>query len=380
MIGSNYMKYISFYDTVKNRRSMSLAAVNKINYICSVLNRLGHHVDIISCGMVANENFQSSTEKLHEDTDVHYFKTRKQSNRKIIRIYNYIMQNLILFFYLLKNAKKNETIFVYHSLGLMRCVYLAKKIKRFKMILEVEEFYNDVKLRSKYSKKMEEKFIVCADKYIFPTILLNEKFNTDNKPYTIIHGTYQVEENRNISFNDNKIHVVYAGTFDFIKGGAYVAVSSAEYLDSRYHLHILGFGNDVDKKNILSLIDEVSNKSSACITFDGLLVGDEYTQFLQKCHIGLSTQNPNADFNDTSFPSKILSYMANGLRVVTVAIPVVKTSDVRNELYYYNNQSPKDIAEAIMKIDFNDNYDSRKIIKHLDIKFTGELEKLIGDI
>ena len=33
-----------------------------------------------------------------------------------------------------------------------------------------------------------------------------------------------------------------------------------------------------------------------------------------------------------------------------------------------------------MKIDFNDNYDSRKIIKHLDIKFTGELEKLIGDI
>ena len=93
------MKYVCFYDTVKNRRSMSLAAVNKINYICSVLNKLGHHVDIISCSMIADSFFEGISEELYEDTDIYYFRTRRQSSIKIIRIYNYIMQNLTLFFY-----------------------------------------------------------------------------------------------------------------------------------------------------------------------------------------------------------------------------------------------------------------------------------------
>lgn len=63
-------------------------------------------------------------------------------------------------------------------LGLMRCVYWAKKIKRFRLILEVEEIYNDVFLKSKASRRMEERFIKNADKYIFPTELLNQKLNS----------------------------------------------------------------------------------------------------------------------------------------------------------------------------------------------------------
>ena len=51
----------------------------------------------------------------------------------------------------------------------MRAVYWAKKLKKFNLILEVEEFYNDVFLKSKMSRTMERKFIACADKYIFPT-------------------------------------------------------------------------------------------------------------------------------------------------------------------------------------------------------------------
>lgn len=370
-------KYISFYDTVHNRRSMSLAAVNKINYICAVLNKLGHHVDIISCGMVAEKSIEKSAEKLYENTDIFYFKTRKQSNKKIIRIYNYIMQNLTLFFYLLKNISKNDTIFVYHSLGLMRTVYFAKKVKKFKMILEVEEIYNDVSQKSRLSRSMEEKFVASANKYIFPTQLLNKRFNKQNKPYVIIHGTYQVEPDKNLYFNDNKIHIVYAGTLDPRKGGAIATAATTMYLPFNYHVHILGFG---DSTEIEKLILEVNSKSKATVTFDGLLSGSEYIEFLQKCHIGMSTQNPVADFNDTSFPSKILSYMANGLRVVTVNIPAIKESAIGNDVYYYDKQLPEEIAKAIMNINFNDSYDSRSIIKELDIKFTEELKNMLGEL
>ena len=259
----------------------------------------------------------------------------------------------------------------------MRTVYFAKKIKKFKMILEVEEIYNDVRQKSRLSRRMEEKFIASANKYIFPTQLLNKKFNKKNKPYVIIHGTYQVETDRKLSFNDDKIHVVYAGTLDPRKGGAIAAVKSAQWLTEKYHIHILGFGDSVE---IEKLILDVNSQSKATVTFDGLLSGNEYIEFLQKCHIGMSTQNPDANFNDTSFPSKILSYMANGLRVVTVSIPAIEASDIGNELYYYKNQTPKDIAEAIMNIDFNDGYDGRSIIRELDIKFTEEFKKMMGDV
>lgn len=370
------MKYISFYDTKKDRRSMSMAAVNKINYICTVLNKLGFCVDIVSCSMVADKKIKKTTEKLYENINIRYFKTFGRSRFKLIRMCEYTLQNLILFFYLMKNVKKDEQIIVYHSLGLMRCVYLAKKIKKFRLILEVEEIYNDVKQKSSSSRKMEEKFIACADKYIFPTMLLNEKFNTLNKPHIIIHGTYQVEEERKVSFDDNKIHIVYAGTLDKRKGGA-TTTTTTTFLPENYVVHILGFGNEKDIKEIEELIDKTNESSKAKAVYEGVRSGEEYTEFLQKCHIGMSTQNPDADFNATSFPSKILSYMANGLRVVTVKIPAIESSDVGNELYYYKNQSPECIAETIKKIDFNDNYDSRKIIESLNEKFIKDLSDLL---
>ena len=49
-------------------------------------------------------------------------------------------------------------------------------------------------------------------------------------------------------------------------------------------------------------------------------------KFIQKCQIGLCTQNIDAAFNTTSFPSKILSYMSNGLEVVGVNIAAIKNS------------------------------------------------------
>ncbi len=372
------MKYIGFYDTKTDRRSMSIAATNKMDYICEALNAIGEPVEIISCGMIADKAMPAVEEKISDKTVVKYFKTRRTSRNKLKRIYNVFAQNITLFCYLLKHTSKDEKVLVYHSLGLMRCVHAAKVIKRFKMILEVEEFYNDVQLKSKASVKAEQKFIESANAYLFPTKLLNDKFNADNKPMILIHGTYKVEWNRHVLFRDDKIHVVYAGTFNVIKGGAAVSAAIAEWLPENYHVHIIGFGSDTEIEHIKNIVKETNLKSKAIVTYDGLLSGEDYVQFLQKCQIGLSTQNPDADFNATSFPSKILSYMANGLRAVTIRIPAIETSDIGGDVYYYDKQESKSIAEAVMKINLSDSYNSRKRIKELDEKFKVELRELLN--
>ena len=55
---------------------------------------------------------------------------------------------------------------------------------------------------------------------------------------------------------------------------------------------------------------------------------------------------------------------------------------VRNEncvllMYYYDTQTPEEIARAIMTVDVVDDHDGRKIISQLDAGFRSELVKLL---
>lgn len=246
------------------------------------------------------------------------------------------------------------------------------------MILEVEEIYSDVTGNEK-TKAKELAFFKLADAYIFPTELLDLSINTEHKPSAIVYGTYRVEKDQEHKFHeeDGKIHLVYAGTFDPRKGGVSAAVAAGEYLDKNFHIHILGFGNEEEKEMLINQIKEVNSKNGAVITMDGLLSGEEYIKFLQSCDAGFSTQNPDADFNDTSFPSKVLSYLSNGLRVVSVRIKALEESKVGDLLYFYDGKNPKNITETIKSINFDEAYDSREFISQLDKEFTESLKKIL---
>ncbi|MEW8992884.1 glycosyltransferase [Clostridium sp.] len=373
------IKYVGFYDSFANsteNRNSCLSATNKMNYIIKSLNKNGYDVEIISPSWTINNKFyKGKTVQVMPKVRLKLFPTLPWKC-KLFKVVSVIFSFLCMFFYLIFNSAKNEQIIVYHSKWLSLPLLLLKKIKNeLTIILEVEEIYDDVK-HSKFWRGIEYKFFEVADKYIFPTELLNKKLNIENKPYTIIYGTYQVEEEQKLKFEDGKIHVVYAGTFDPRKGGA-IAVAAAEYLPKNYHVHIIGFGSSEDTKLLLDKIEQVSKVSYATLTYDGLLKGKEYIEFLQKCDIGLSTQIPDATYNETSFPSKILSYMANGLRVVSVRIKAIEISSIGNIVYYYDEQSPKAIADAIMKINIYDSYDSVELIKKLDKDFTSNIKKLL---
>ena len=108
-----------------------------------------------------------------------------------------------------------------------------------------------------------------------------------------------------------------------------------------------------------------------------MLSGEDYIRFLQSCDIGLSTQNPDAAFNATSFPSKILSYMANSLQVVSIRIPAIEGSAIGEYMYYYDRQTPEEIAKAIMSVDMSNGMDPRQVIAGLDGTFRRHLKKLL---
>ena len=370
--------YMAYYNSTNSseRRNAVLSSVNKMNYICEALENNGYNTEIVSASGATEKKFGKSKKvKLTDKTTLKLFSSLPRLNR-IVSVIDRVILKTKLFLYMIKNTNKDSIVMVYHSLGYMSLVKRLKKLKGFKLIIEAEEIYGDVIGDEKTSQK-EYEFFKIADAFIFPTELLSEKVNTEKKPEVIIYGTYHIEKELPKLFSDGKIHCVYAGTLDPRKGGAIASAESALFLNENYHIHILGFGNEKEKAETLNTIDSISKKSKAKITYDGLLSGEEYIKFIQSCDIGLSTQNPNGKYNDTSFPSKILSYMANGLRVVSVRIPVVEESGIGKCVYYYDEQTPENIAKAIKSIDFSEEYDSRKTIGVLDKAFICNLKTML---
>ncbi len=375
------MKIVAFYtDSDSGRGGCSPACITKVDYIVDCLLRMDYKIDILSLSTVSvNHTKQSAKSKaINDRLSLHFPRTFSRRNC-LERIAAKILFPLTIRKFLKKNINEGDTVYLYHSSVLYHTIAKVLKKRHAKVILDVEEIYGDVK-NDIFLRKKEFDFFKIADAFIFPTSNLNKIVNTSNKPFAISHGTYKAIDKLANRLSDGKIHCVYAGTLNEIKGGAYAAVDAGMYLNDNYHIHILGFGSDSEKKRIIERICSVTKKTKCKVTYDGVRSGDDYLKFIQCCHIGLSTQNPKGQYNDSSFPSKILSYLSNGLRVVTINIPVVSNSEVGKYLFYYDKNDPLLIAKAIQSIDFNKDFDGRAIVSALDISFIGNLEKCLEAI
>lgn len=373
------IKYLGYYDTLNNKkenRCYIMSAVNKMNYICEAIHEIGYNVQIISVSHTEGKKYcQASYKTIFPGIKLKLFTSLGKQN-KLMSVFQrlFIKVQLIYFFFI--HVKKDESIIAYHSPGYVKLLYWLKKIKKFRLILEIEEIYSDVS-DDKTLGKYEYRLFDSADAYVFPTELLDENINKKKKPSVIIYGTYRIETALEHKKENDIIKCIYAGTFDPRKGGAAAAAAAASFLPKNYCIYILGFGKKNEIENMKRTIQDINKKSKAKVFYKGLLKGDEYIRFLQGCDIGLSTQNPDAAFNDTSFPSKILSYLTNGLRVVTVRIPAIEKSAIGNLLYFYDTQNPENIAKAILSVDFHKKYDSRAEIKILDCKFRKEMSQIL---
>lgn len=374
------MRVVCFYtNDIKNKGPFFPASQNKLNYIFGCLKPNVEKIEILSLTNVSLNGKAKGSEIFYdENTTIYYPKSLPRNN--IINKLIYKIWNKKLIYKFLKknlsNCKKGEVVYVYHM-----AVYhsiLSKLLRKFhlKMILEVEEIYGDV-FNNKKLRKREFKFFNKADGYLFASKELNALINHDNRPYAILYGPYQFNDFCGQRRNDDLIHCVYSGILDLEKG-CNNAINAALYLDGKFHIHILGYGTDKQKNEILSLIENVSKQTKCLITFDGLKTGKEYDEFLRTCDIGLCTQNPNAKFNGTSFPSKLLAYISNNLKVVSVKTNIIEDSPFKQFITFYNINSPQCIADAIRRATFENTHDAKNVLSTLDKRFKSDLKVLIG--
>ena len=375
------IKYICYYpsqDPYKPRECVE-AAVTKIDYIISVLNRSGIGVDIISPAIITKKGFclSSGGNKQNGENSLRLFPSFGCHGFAPLRGLSRKLTYLCFHRWLKKNIKEGEPIIVYHSLDYCSFFLDLRIKKNFKLIGEVEEIYQDVHPQSKHLSEDEYGFYSVCDSFIFPNTVLDEKVNSQNKSSIVIHGLYKVQPKVANKFDDGLTHVLYAGTFDPVKGGALAAVEAAMYLSESYHLHITGFGSESDSKNVREKVTDITKKAKAQITFHGFISREELTVLMQRCHIGLCTQDPTKKLNLTSFPSKILNYLSNGLIVLSGRNRAIEESAVGDIVHYYEQQTPQEIANAIQAIDIQTGNTGQDRLLQLDKTFSERINSLL---
>ncbi|MCU6769107.1 glycosyltransferase family 4 protein [Barnesiella propionica] len=372
------IKYIGFYD-VRNAgedRACALSACNKMDYIVSVMQRTGHDVKLISpAWRTSAKRKNKNIEKLRKKRNL-YIAPGFPAYNKFFSYINIFISLLWLFIELVIHSRKNEKILVYHSEWLSIPLRYAKKIKKYKIVLQIEEIYTEVWKKKKYLRRWEKALIEDADEYILVSSLLAKRFS-DKAVSSILYGSYIPVFGENIQDKDN-INIVYAGGIEITRGGAFGAVGCICHLPSNYTMHICGYGTPAVVEKLKREITVVNDKlkREACV-FHGILYEKDLSNLLFSCQIAVNPQVVG-DYMSSAFPSKIITYLSHNLRVVTTKIESIEKSPFAKIIYFSSSAKEQDLAESILSVDVNVPYDSRALICQKDREFFEEIKTIFS--
>lgn len=362
------------------------SAQPKIRYIIDTIKRNGYTTNMVSsCSIKKNGFFKRQSYSIDHMEKHIYFSSFKSSNKLINKI-SILFSFIQFIFYIVFIVKKGDLILIYHSLYYLKPIRILNKIKKFKFILEVEEIYSYLSEENRKFENEELELINSASAYLLVNDLLDEKIPLGSKKAIISYGNYNVPKllrYENFEY-ENYSNVVYAGVIENIRKAAFMAVESARYLNGNFRVHILGFGNEEDIFNLKEKIKQINSElNTEMVIFHGSMSGDQYHKFLQACNIALSChiydENMRASA-DYTFPSKIITYMANGLNVVSTDIRSVRKSALGKYITFFSENSPMEMAKAILSVSNVTQVNMRDVIKDLDKHFKIELGKLLEEI
>lgn len=380
------IKFVVFYDLdeyASENRNNPLSSRNVVDYITECLAELGNQIEIISPAETKKHGqyYRARSTKTVSDVKVTLGPTKCSANKYLNLLYK-LFTRIWFICYMLTHTKKEDVLFLWHQIPLIKSMTIFLKLCPWKntRVWCVGELYQKVLLNKLSDKRKREEisFIESGDKYILSTSGIGKYVNIDEKESIILPGSLRVAaDSKSEKFDDGKIHIVYSGVLNEHKGVNQV-MELPKYLTAEYHIHLMGWSaEECFIEQMKKKVKEINRLNKAQISYDGILLGREYDAFLKKCHIGLCLQNTDNEYNDCSFPSKILAYFGAGLRVICSDVSAVKESEIAHLIYFCGTNDPKRVADTVKMIPKEKSSDEVDALKRLSTKFKKELEELL---
>ena len=376
--------YVGYYDIPQNGkyiRSISPAAVRKMDYVIHALCALGEDVTVVSPAITAsqdvNTGLHSYTETIGENCQLVCAPMLPIRHAKLQSI-NARFARLWLKHYLSRHVQKTDVVIVYHVPALAPAIMASQKKKGYKFILELEEIYAKVWKMSRADRKHEQDLISMSDgNAIVVSEALKEKLGFDHA--VVSYGSYKSYEGsiHRTSKADDSIQLVFSGGIEQTRGGAFIALDVIRKLPARYSLTISGSVDVGSKDKFLSLIQEINvEKGFPCVKYVGLLPQEQFDDLLLNADIALNLQR-EGEYGGFLFPSKILTYLAYELPVVTTPGESICKSTLSDKLFITPDYQIDTIIQMIEGMDLSMPHNYRQTLQRMDADFKKALRELI---
>ncbi len=358
--------------------NVAVPARKKMDYILYALEEAGYVVDVFSVANSKSKAFLCPKEvRLSDQIRIRYALGVNRRNKMMAGL-STILRFIQIVGYIWFKMSANTSLLVYHSNSFIRPINFARRFKKIRLVLDVEEVYTALFKSSEKEEKNEKSFIESADAYIAVNDVLAQIYQSKGKPAIVAYGDYRMNYVPGYSWNDRRTHIVYAGTIERSKLGAFTAVDTALYLSDEYKMHIIGFGKKDVVKELKERIEIVNTgKGYQAVQYDGFLSGKELGEYLSRCDIGLSTYILTDSFANNSFPSKLMSYVTHNLQVVTGDAEAFRKARVATNWLFYKDYTPEAIAETIMEYKKELRQSNEVIVNELNKSFIQSLETVL---
>jgi glycosyltransferase involved in cell wall biosynthesis len=259
---------------------------------------------------------------------------------------------------LLSKNKPNVTIVLYsYGYEYLIAILSLKRCYNFKVcviVTDLIEYTWTKNIFKKYFKLYIEKKLIGSalkrvDYFVLLTEMMKSKLPIGSKPYVVIEGLYNnvnyCSEKDLFVKPPNSFIIVYTGSLIF-EYGFKLLLDAFELLKVHDTFHLWISGQGIEGENILAL--RMNNDSR--IKYFGVLSQVESME-LQKCADLLI--NPRAhlgmEFNNYSFPSKIMEYLASGTPVAMFKLPGIP-DEYYQYCYLFEKEDPESIAKTILEV------------------------------
>ena len=367
MFKENMIKkyFITFCSISKDNKEDLLSPVPADLKSKYVISRLGNGTHVISLSSSKRFGFGKRTKN---DNTTFRSLLSFGTNSKICKFLDKIIRKIYLFFFATFIMQKDDKLLIYHSYLYTKYLSKVLRSKRNNAVLEVEEIYGFNAVEDKPYLKDEIYFIKSFPKFVFVNDYIPFELGINRLSYVVSYGVInKCSSPKRIGKDENHVvHILYAGTIEEKKRGAFYAAWAAKYLPGKYLLHIAGFGKQDSINKLLNII-KINNDENECkIVFHGMLTGSDLDNLMDMCDIGLSPNVMRPNFANNTFPSKTITYMLHNLRIVSGFAEAFSKCKICNDWIYYYTQEPQAIADAIKSVPLNNSVDNSALLNEID--------------
>jgi len=275
----------------------------------------------------------------------------------------YFVFNTQLFLYLF--FKRADVLWA-NDLDTLLPNFIIYRLKKIKLVYDSHEYFT-LTVNKKTSRKVWEKL----ENILFPrlknVISVNDSIKKVyekkyNVPITVIRNVpyifVRVEGAEEIIFPGNKKILIMQGIGLNENRGAEEAILMMQFLPDDFMLYFIGWGTVLDKLKKIVLDLQLDSK----IIFIAPLPYKQMMEYTRQCFLGLVFVKINLnDAHLFTLPNKFFDYIQAGIPVVaSKGLEIQRIIDKYNIGAYLNSLEPSEIAEEILHISNNVEYNTWK--------------------